>query len=236
MIRLFVPSEVSKPTGAISSRPRSNAAIWIEVMRLCSWASELLLFNGQGREWLFRMGAGCPSAAAAWSALSQDTGPDDRGPDLDLLIAMVKRGPSGDRSSRRRPSYARAHPAGGHPPDPIPITPTCRGLRAIATEAAEQTGGAGRGRRSSSRPSWSRYSAIGTSGRRLMFCDEAGDDAERGMGGEGDSAQPVLKALSGQAQGPWASRSGRKAASRRKSGAAAGPRRGHPGDAGAEDL
>jgi 16S rRNA (uracil1498-N3)-methyltransferase len=40
--------------------------------------------------------------------------------------------------------------------------------------------------------------------RRLMFCDEAGDDPAAEWGGAEGRALPALQALTGQAPGPWA--------------------------------
>jgi 16S rRNA (uracil1498-N3)-methyltransferase len=40
--------------------------------------------------------------------------------------------------------------------------------------------------------------------RRLMFCDEAGDDPAAEWGGPEGRAAPALEALEGAAEGPWA--------------------------------
>ena len=40
--------------------------------------------------------------------------------------------------------------------------------------------------------------------RRLMFCDEAGDDAAAEWGGQTGRARPALEVLPGQPAGPWA--------------------------------
>ena len=41
-------------------------------------------------------------------------------------------------------------------------------------------------------------------GRRLMYCDEAGDDAAAEWGGGAGRAAPALDALRGAEPGPWA--------------------------------
>lgn len=46
--------------------------------------------------------------------------------------------------------------------------------------------------------------AIDRGDKALMFCDEAGDDPGAEWGGREGRAQPVLKALGGEARGAWA--------------------------------
>ncbi len=76
-------------------------------------------------------------------------------------------------------------------------------LTAIATEAAEQTG-------RMDVPQviepvkLDRLLETWDSGRRLMFCDEAGDDPDQEWGGTQGRARPVLQALSGQGGAAWA--------------------------------
>jgi 16S rRNA (uracil1498-N3)-methyltransferase len=75
-------------------------------------------------------------------------------------------------------------------------------LRAIATEAAEQTGRLdvpdvlGPAPLDRLLDSWE-------AGRSLMFCDEAGDNPEQVWGGEQGRARPALAALEGAPGGPW---------------------------------
>ena len=74
-------------------------------------------------------------------------------------------------------------------------------LRAIATEASEQTG------RLDVPEVYEpvkleRWLDAWPDGRRLMFCDEAGDDPEQPWGGSEGRAKPVLDALQGQ-DGGW---------------------------------
>jgi 16S rRNA (uracil1498-N3)-methyltransferase len=76
-------------------------------------------------------------------------------------------------------------------------------LRAIAVEAAEQTGRLDAPeilepqRLDALLDRWEE-------GRRLLFCDEAGDDPDAEWGGAEGHARPVLDALQGRPQGPWA--------------------------------
>jgi 16S rRNA (uracil1498-N3)-methyltransferase len=44
----------------------------------------------------------------------------------------------------------------------------------------------------------------GEAGRRLMFCDEAGDDPSAEWGGPQGRARPALQALASGERGPWA--------------------------------
>jgi 16S rRNA (uracil1498-N3)-methyltransferase len=76
-------------------------------------------------------------------------------------------------------------------------------LHAIAREAAEQSG-----RLSIPQVHQAKSLAetldVWPSGRRLLFCDEAGDDPQAEWGGEEGRAPPVLSALENQKPGPWA--------------------------------
>lgn len=76
-------------------------------------------------------------------------------------------------------------------------------LRVIATEAAEQCG-----RLSvphvEAPQKLAAMLAAWPKGRRLMFCDEAGDDPSEEWGGRKGRARPVLDALKDEGGGPWA--------------------------------
>jgi 16S rRNA (uracil1498-N3)-methyltransferase len=197
MIRLFVPQSL---TDGLHIEPSEEQCRYlIAVMRL-QLGDELLLFNGQDGEWLFRM-SGVSKRGCRLTAISQ-TRPQTLGPDLDLLIALVKRGPletimekATELGVRRIRLVVTRRTQADH-------TNVSR-LRAIATEAAEQTGRldvpeiAEPAKLEQILADWS-------GARRLMFCDEAGDDPTAEWGGEQGRAQPVLQALWGKTPAPWA--------------------------------
>ncbi|MGZ5986753.1 MAG: 16S rRNA (uracil(1498)-N(3))-methyltransferase, partial [Caulobacteraceae bacterium] len=116
--------------------------------------------------------------------------PQTMGPDLDLIVAVVKRG-------RVETIVEKAAELGARRVR-LALTERTNAdrarvdrLTAIATEAAEQTGRldvpqvAEPVKLAKLIDGWD-------AGRRLLFCDEAGD------------AKPVLEALKGQPAGPWA--------------------------------
>lgn len=185
MIRLHVPDALA--AGAPVSPAPEQSRYLIAVMRLAI-GSEVLLFNGRDGEWRATVvdanKRGCRLTVGAM------TRPMVRGPDLDLVVALVKRGPLetiiekavelGVRRIRlvqtRRTNADRAN---------------IGRLQAIATEAAEQTGRL-------DVPEILAPEKLGrvldgwTADRRLMFCDEAG------------GVPPALAALTAAEGGPWA--------------------------------
>jgi 16S rRNA (uracil1498-N3)-methyltransferase len=76
-------------------------------------------------------------------------------------------------------------------------------LQAIATEAAEQTGRL-EVPQVLEPAKLERLLDDWPADRRLMFCDEAGDDPDAQWGGAEGRARPALEALRGTAPGPWA--------------------------------
>ncbi len=158
----------------------------------------LLLFNGRDGEWLARMSEaakrGCRLTA------ERQVRPQTLGPDLDLLIALVKRArletiveKATELGARRIRLVVTRRTQADH-------TNVSR-LTAIATEAAEQTGRLDAPqvlepvRLDRMLDEWD-------ASRRLMFCDEAGDDHEAEWGGPKGRAKPALEALS-NAGGDW---------------------------------
>jgi len=128
--------------------------------------------------------------------------PQAQGPDLDLLIALVKR-------NRLETIVEKATELGARRIRPV-ITRRTQAdhtnvsrLQAIATEAAEQTG-----RLEIPQvlepAKLERLLDDWPADRRLMFCDEAGDDPDAQWGGAEGRARPALEALRGTAPGPWA--------------------------------
>jgi 16S rRNA (uracil1498-N3)-methyltransferase len=197
MIRLHVTQPLSQ--GAAIAPEPDQARYLTQVMRQ-PVGGEVLLFNGVDGEWRARLTEvskrGCILVAQA------QTRPQSAGPDLDLVIALVKR-------ARLETIVEKATELGARR---IRLATTRRTnadhtnvprLQAIATEAAEQTGRLeapqvlGPEKLERMLDGWD-------AGRALMFCDEAGDDPAAEWGGTRGRARPALEALTGLAGGPWA--------------------------------
>ncbi len=178
MIRLFVPNDLSAGAGVVPTVDQSRYLT--SVMRL-SVGAELFLFNGRDGEWRATIveatKRGCLLKA------EEQTRPMALGPDLDLIVAMVKRG-------RVETIVEKAAELGARR---VRLTITRRTnvdfvklgrLDAIAMEAAEQTGRldvpevADPEKLDKILDSWD-------PARRLVFCDEGGD------------ARPAIEALAG---------------------------------------
>ncbi len=185
MIRLFVADNL-KADGEVVPTP-DQARYLTAVMRLAV-GDELRVFNGRDGEWRARLvevaRRGCRLLAMA------PTRPQTSGPDLDLVVALVKR-------PRLETIVEKAAELGALRVVPVVTSRASPGrlniarLSAIAMEAAEQTG-----RLEVPQILPPRELADLLAGwrpeRRLMFCDEAGD------------APPALSGLAGAATGPWA--------------------------------
>lgn len=185
MIRLFVQSELAQ--GAEVEADADQARYLVSVMRL-GVGDELLLFNGRDGEWRTRV-AEVSKRSCRLQPLEQAR-PQATGPDLDLLIALVKRArletvveKAAELGARRVRLVTTRRTQSDH-------TNVAR-LQAIATEAAEQTGRL-------DVPevlapiALDRLLDAWEPDRRLAFCDEGGD------------AQPALQGLGAFASGPWA--------------------------------
>jgi 16S rRNA (uracil1498-N3)-methyltransferase len=178
MIRLFVPNDLSAGAGVVPTVDQSRYLT--SVMRL-SVGAELFLFNGRDGEWraiiVEATKRGCLLKA------EEQTRPMALGPDLDLIVAMVKRG-------RVETIVEKAAELGARR---VRLTITRRTnvdfvklgrLDAIAMEAAEQTGRldvpevADPEKLDKILDGWD-------PARRLVFCDEGGD------------ARPAIEALAG---------------------------------------
>lgn len=178
MIRLFVPNDLSAGAGVVPTVDQSRYLT--SVMRL-GVGAELLLFNGRDGEWRATIveatKRGCLLKA------EEQTRPMEIGPDLDLIIAMVKRG-------RVETIVEKAAELGARR---VRLTITRRTnvdfvklgrLDAIAMEAAEQTGRLDvpevldPEKLDKILDGWD-------PARRLVFCDEGGD------------AKPAIEALAG---------------------------------------
>ncbi|CAN7564057.1 16S rRNA (uracil(1498)-N(3))-methyltransferase [Phenylobacterium sp. LjRoot225] len=185
MIRLFVPHDLASGAGLALDEGQSRYLA--AVMRL-SPGDELLVFNGRDGEW--RAQVASVGKRAVTVAVEAQARPQATGPDLDLVIALVKR-------ARLETIVEKAAELGARRVQPV-ITERTNAdhtrvdrLRAIAVEASEQTGRL-------DVPEVLKpvrlEKLIGgwQAGRQLLFCDEAGD------------AAPALAALKGQRDAPWA--------------------------------
>jgi 16S rRNA (uracil1498-N3)-methyltransferase len=185
MIRLFIPHDLA--AGAELALDHAQSHYLASVMRQAVGA-EILLFNGRDGEWRSAITA-VTRRAVAMRAVALER-PQTVGPDLDLIVALVKRG-------RLETIVEKAAELGARRVRPVLSERTnadrarVERLTAIAIEAAEQTGRLDAPQ--VAEPAKLQKLIDGWEpGRRLLFCDEAGD------------ARPVLEALKGQPAGPWA--------------------------------
>lgn len=197
MIRLHV--SVPLDQGAHVEPTADQGRYLISVMRL-QLGDEILLFNGKDGEWLAKVSEvskkGCRLTAESL------TRPQTPGPDLDLIVALVKRNrleiiveKAAELGARRVQLLITRRTQADH-------TNVAR-LQAIAAEAAEQTGRLDVPQ--VLEPVKLERLLDGWPGeRRLMFCDEAGDDPDAEWGGKAGRAQPALEALQGQGGERWA--------------------------------
>jgi len=161
---------------------------------------EIALFNGLDGEWQARVASvskrGC--TLAVLTRIRDQASP----PDLELVVALVKRArletiveKAAELGVRRVRLVTTRRTNADH-------TKASR-LQAIAVEAAEQTGRLDVPEIVAPLP-LDRLLADWPPGRRLMFCDEAGDDPGAEWGGQAGRARPALRALADAPQGPWA--------------------------------
>jgi 16S rRNA (uracil1498-N3)-methyltransferase len=197
MIRLHVTEDLA--AGAALESGKDQAHYLLKVMRVRP-GEELLLFNGRDGEWRARMTDADKRRCRL--ELAEQTRPQACVPDVELVIALVKR-------ARLEFAVEKATELGVRR---IRLVMTRRTnadhakverLQAIATEAAEQTGRLDVPEVTA--PEKLEKMLDGWDGsRRLMFCDEAGDDPEARWGGPSGRARPALQALPEAGGGPWA--------------------------------
>jgi len=185
VIRLFVSDDLKADARVVPSR--GQAHYLLGVMRL-GVGDEVRLFNGRDGEWRARLAEisrrDCQLLCEACERRQTS------GPDLDILVALVKR-------PRLETIVEKAAELGARRVRPLisertnaDRTNTAR-LVAIATEGAEQTG-------RMDIPEILQPQDLGgvlaawSGERRLMFCDEGGE------------AAPATQALAGAAGGAWA--------------------------------
>jgi 16S rRNA (uracil1498-N3)-methyltransferase len=183
MIRLFVPHDLGP--GLDVTLDEGQSRYLAAVMRRRE-GDEVALFNGRDGEWRATI------SAVTKRAVSLDVAAQNRrqeiGPDLDLIIALVKR-------ARLETIVEKAAELGARRVRPAITERTnadhtrIERLQAIATEASEQTGRLDVPEVCEPMK-LERLLSDWDPGRRLLFCDEAGD------------APPVLRAV--DAAGPWA--------------------------------
>ena len=183
MIRLYVPHDLTP--GAQLTLDEGQSRYLVAVMRQAV-GDAVAVFNGRDGEWLATVTT-VGKRAVTLSAQSR-TRPQHLGPDLDLVIALVKRG-------RLETIVEKAAELGVRRLRPVTTERTNADhtrldrLRAIAVEAAEQTGRLDVP--TITEPmKLDRMLADWDPARRLLFCDEAGD------------AATVLEAVN--IPGPWA--------------------------------
>lgn len=186
MIRLFVDQDLG--AGAVLPLRHDQTHYLVNVMRQGEGA-EIRLFNGRDGEWA----AGLTEVRKkVWAArVDRMERPWSEGRDLDLVVAVVKRG-------RLETIVEKAAELGARRVRPVLTERTnaarvgLERLRAIAIEAAEQTGRLDVPDILEPAP-LAKVLADWPEGRRLMFCDEAGD------------ARPAADALGREPVGaPWA--------------------------------
>lgn len=183
MIRLYVPHDLA--AGATLGLDEGQSRYLAAVMRQAV-GDAVAVFNGRDGEWWATI-ASVGKKAVTLTVLSQ-TRPQHTGPDLDLIVALVKRG--------RLETIAEKAAELGARRVRLLITERTNAdharvdrLRMIAAEASEQTGRLDVPEVLEPQK-LDRLLAAWEPDRRLLFCDEAGD------------AQPALEAVN--VGGPWA--------------------------------
>ncbi|MFI4965730.1 MAG: 16S rRNA (uracil(1498)-N(3))-methyltransferase [Caulobacterales bacterium] len=185
MIRLHVPHDLAQGAELALDRPQSH---YLAAVMRQGLGDQLLLFNGRDGEWRATVTAVTKRAVGLRAEALER--PQATCPDLDLVIALVKRG-------RLETIVEKAAELGARRVRPVLTERTNADrarvdrLTAIATEAAEQTGRLDVPQVMEP-VKLARLIDGWEQGRRLLFCDEAGD------------APPVLEALKGRPAGPWA--------------------------------
>ncbi len=181
MIRLFVPHDLK--AGAVLGLDEGQSRYLAAVMRLTP-GDGLAVFNGRDGEWAAEVASVAKRGVTV--ALTERLRPQAVGPDLDLAVALVKRArletiieKAAEFGARRVRLVVTERTQADH-------TNVVR-LQAIATEAAEQTGRLDVPEVVA--PVKLERLIADWDGRRLLFCDEAGD------------ARPALQVL--DQQGPW---------------------------------
>ncbi len=198
MIRLFVPDALV--AGAELALPPDQTHYLINVMRQ-GVGADVHLFNGRDGEW--RATLARVHRRQAVLVVATQTRTLRLPPDLDLIVALVKRArletiveKAAELGARRVRLATTRRTNAGHT--------NVERLQAIAVEAAEQTGRLDTPQVQGPEP-LDRLLDAWTPPRRLMFCDEAGDDPKARWGGEAGRAGPATRVLAHlPREEPWA--------------------------------
>jgi 16S rRNA (uracil1498-N3)-methyltransferase len=168
MIRLFVTADLA--AGLHLTLDRDQAHYLVHVMRLAV-GGEVALFNGRDGEWRARL-VGAKGRAATLEAIDR-TRPQTTPPDVELISTLIRRA--------RLETVAEKAAELGVRRVRLAVSARCNlrqiqteRLRSIAVEAAEQTGRLDVPDIDEVRP-LADILAAWPSGRRLIFCDEAGE-------------------------------------------------------------
>jgi 16S rRNA (uracil1498-N3)-methyltransferase len=192
--RLFVQADLSAGAEVVLDTDQSHYLT--RVMRLEAGDS-VRLFNGRDGE--FDASIASAGKSAAKLALGAQTRVQVSGPDLWLLFAPLKK-------TRTDFVVEKAVELGAADIRPV-ITDRCEAetvrterLQRIAVEAAEQTE---RLDVPPVREAMGLYAMLDgwDAGRRLYFCDEAGEEGEKPWGGEAGRAPALFDVLKGDAGG-----------------------------------
>jgi 16S rRNA (uracil1498-N3)-methyltransferase len=186
VIRLFVAADLKAGVRVVPTPDQAHYLI--RVMRL-GLDAPLQVFNGRDGEWRARMAeVGKRGCVLAIESLARA---QSAAPDLDLIIALVKRPrletiveKAAELGARRVRLATTQHTNADRA--------NLARLTAIATEAAEQTGRLDMPLIAGPDPLAAILADLELQGRRVMFCDEAGE------------AAPAATALDGAGAGPWA--------------------------------
>lgn len=197
-IRLHVPDGLA--TGSVFPLAADQVHYLVNVMRLGE-GDRVRVFNGRDGEWIAEI-TGVSKKTASLACVSEHK-PQDGVPDLWLLFAPIKK-------MRLDFLVQKATELGVARLQPVYTARTVaervnlERMAANAAEAAEQTGRmcvpeiAVPEKLAAVLAGWD-------AGRALLFCDEAGDDAQAEWGGQTGRAPPIHKALQGRDRGrPWA--------------------------------
>ncbi|WP_031555075.1 16S rRNA (uracil(1498)-N(3))-methyltransferase [Parvularcula oceani] len=191
--RLFVEADLAQGRDVPLSKP---AAHYLGTVLRLGEGAEVLLFNGRDGEWRGRIAQVSRKGGAV--TLEERRREQEEGPDLTLLFAPLKKGPTDLILQKGTELGVRRF---------VPVitertqserVKTDR-LTAIAVEAAEQCERLSVPVVEEPLP----LNAALEGAERILFCDEAGDDDTARWGGAEGRGAPALDALRGQPREGW---------------------------------